>query len=285
MNEIVKQDYILTNGIKIPKVGFGTWLIDDQTVENAVIEAVKAGYRHIDTAQAYQNEEGVGRAIKQCGLKREELFITSKVAAEIKDYQTAVDSINESLKKLDVDYIDLMLIHCPQPWSDFRGKDYFEGNREVWTALEEFYEAGKIKAIGVSNFEEKDLENIINNCKIKPMVNQILVHIGNTPKELIKYCYERDILVEGYSPIAHGKILQDSDIMQMAAKYHVSVAQLCIRYNLELGLLPLPKSANPEHIKENVLVDFEIKKEDMAELLNIDSFDYEEYSCFACFRK
>ena len=178
----------LSNGIKIPVLGLGTWFIDDDKVDNAVISAVKIGYRHIDTAQAYGNEKGVGAGIKNCGISREDLFVTSKVAAEAKTYDAAAKSIDESLEKMGLQYIDLMLIHSPQPWAEWRDdKRYFEENIQVWKALEDAYMAGKIKAIGVSNFLIDDLENLLSHCEIKPMVNQLLIHIGNTPAELIAY--------------------------------------------------------------------------------------------------
>ena len=280
--KILEEKYTLSNGVEIPKLGLGTWMIPNNEAEQAVIEAVKIGYRHIDTAQAYQNEEGVGKGIKNCGLKREEIFVTTKLAAEIKSYEEAAKAIDGSLKKMDLDYVDMMIIHSPEPWADFRGEDhYFEGNKEAWKALEEAYEAGKIKAIGLSNFEKEDIENILKSCKIKPMVNQILAHISNTPKELIKYCKEKDILVEAYSPIAHGELMKNEEVKKIAEKYKVSIPQLSIRYDLQLGLLPLPKTANPEHMKNNAEVDFEISEEDMNVLENVEHIkDYGEASFF-----
>ena len=205
----------LSNGIKIPVLGLGTWFIDDDKVDNAVISAVKIGYRHIDTAQAYGNEKGVGAGIKNCGISREDLFVTSKVAAEAKTYDAAAKSIDESLEKMGLQYIDLMLIHSPQPWAEWRDdKRYFEENIQVWKALEDAYMAGKIKAIGVSNFLIDDLENLLSHCEIKPMVNQLLIHIGNTPAELIAYCKEQNIVVEAYSPIAHGEALKNGAFLR-----------------------------------------------------------------------
>lgn len=209
----------LSNGKKIPVLGLGTWFIDDGKVADAVVSAVKIGYRHIDTAQAYDNEKGVGTGIKACGIPREELFVTSKVAAEAKSYDTAAKSIDETLDKMGLPYIDLMLIHSPQPWAEWRNdKRYFEENIQVWKALEDAYTAGKVKAIGVSNFLIDDLENLIAHCEIKPMVNQLLIHIGNTPAELIAYCKEQDIVVEAYSPIAHGEALKNKTIVAILCK-------------------------------------------------------------------
>src|SRR5699024_5208748 len=199
-----------------------------------------------------------------------ELFVSTKLAAEIKDYENAVEAINESLATLNIDYIDLMLIHSPQPWDDFRGGDYAAGNQAAWRALEEAHQAGKIRAIGVSNFQQRDLENILDSCTVAPQVNQILVHAGNTPSELITYCQSKDILVQAYSPIAHGAILQNPQLQALADHYGVSVPQLCIRYTLQLGTVSLPKTANPDHMRSNAQVDFQISDEDMAALRKLE---------------
>ncbi len=279
---ILQETFTLSNGVEIPKLGLGTWFISDTDVVEAVKEAVKIGYRHIDTAQAYQNERGVGEGIRASGVKREEIFVTTKLAAEVKSYETAVASIEQSLETMGLDYIDLMIIHSPKPWTEFHKDDpYFEGNREAWRALEEAYQAGKLRAIGLSNFETEDLDNILESCTVKPMVNQILAHISNTPKDLIQYCQDQDILVEAYSPIAHGELMKNQQVVNIAEKYGVSVPQLGIRYVLQLGLLPLPKTANPAHMKNNAAVDFVISDEDMAFLKNIAQIeDYGQASMF-----
>lgn len=210
---ILEEKYTLSNGVKIPKLGLGTWFIKDEDAAQAVMTAAKIGYRHIDTAQAYGNESGVGKGIRQCGVERENMFVTTKLAAEVKSYKEAVASIDTSLKKLGLDYIDMMIIHSPKPWAKFKGEDaFFEGNREAWKALEEAYKAGKLHAIGVSNFEKADVDNILDSCSVKPMVNQILAHISNTPKELIEYCQEKEILVEAYSPFGHGELFKNEEI-------------------------------------------------------------------------
>lgn len=268
---ILKENYLLNNNVEIPKLGLGTWFIDNTNAAQAVCDAVKAGYRHIDTAQAYGNEKGVGEGIKKCGVDRKELFITTKLVAEIKDYDNAVKAIEGSLEALGLDYIDMMLIHSPQPWTEFREDDhFFEGNKEAWRALEDAYKSGKLRAIGVSNFEKEDLDNIISSCTVKPMVNQILVHASNTPFDLIEYTQSKGILVEAYSPIAHGEALKNETIAEIAKKYNVSVPQLCIRYDLQLGTLPLPKTANPEHMKSNAEIDFVISDEDMDRLKKLE---------------
>ncbi len=180
--------YTLSNGVEIPKIGLGTWMMDDDEAEQAVRDAIGVGYRNIDTAQAYGNEHGVGKGVRASGVAREDLFVSSKLAAEIKDYDAAaVKAIEESLAKLDIGYIDLMLIHAPQPWDDFRGGNYDEGNRAAWRALEEAHQAGKLRAIGVSNFLEQDVQNIIDGGTVVPHVNQLLVHAGNTPTDLLAF--------------------------------------------------------------------------------------------------
>ncbi len=271
---ILEEKYSLSNGVKIPKLGLGTWFISNENVVQAVKDAAKIGYRHVDTAQAYQNESGVGEGIRTCGVNREDMFVTTKLAAEVKSYKEAVASIDASLKRLGLDYIDLMIIHSPKPWAKFHGNDaFFEGNLEAWRALEEAYKGGKLRAIGLSNFEKADMDNILGSCQVKPMVNQILVHISNTPKELIEYCQDKGILVEAYSPIGHGELLKNPEIAAIAEKYDVSVAQLSIRYCLQLDLLPLPKTANAEHMKTNAEVDFVIAADDMEFLKNVKQIE------------
>lgn len=279
------ETYKLSNGVEIPKLGLGTWLLDDAQAAQAVRDAISIGYRHIDTAQAYMNEAGVGEAIRSCGVARQELFITTKVAAEAKTYDAAARSIDESLAKLGIAYIDLLIIHSPQPWMEFREENrYFKENKEAWKAMEDAYKAGKVKAIGLSNFLQDDVENILANCEIKPMVNQVLAHVSNTPFELIDFCQKNDILVEAYSPIAHGAVLNHAEIKGIAVKYGVSVAQLCLRYCLQLGLVVIPKTANPDHMRNNAELDFVISDEDMKTLKNVEHIqNYGEHSFFPVF--
>ena len=262
------QTLTLSNGVKAPQLGLGTWFIEDVSAAEAVKAAAKLGYRHFDTAQAYGNERGVGEGVRSCGMAREELFVVSKVAAEHKTYEAAKASIDETLQKMGLDYLDMMIIHSPQPWDKVNQCEdrYVEGNRAAWRALEEAYKAGKLRAIGVSNFQIGDLESLMETCTVKPMVNQILLHISNTPLELVDYCQKNGIAVEAYSPIAHGEILHQPEIAAMAAKYGVTVPQLCIRYTLQLGAISLPKTANPAHMESNAQVDFAISAEDMETL-------------------
>ena len=258
----------LSNGVSIPQLGLGTWFIDDANAAEAVKAAAKLGYRHFDTAQAYGNERGVGEGVRTCGIPREELFVVSKVAAEHKTYESTAASIDETLRKMGLDYLDMMIIHSPQPWDKVNQCEdrYVEGNRAAWRALEDAYKAGKLRAIGVSNFQIGDLNSLLETCTVKPMVNQILLHISNTPLELVEFCQKNGIAVEAYSPIAHGEILHQPEIAAMAAKYGVSVPQLCIRYTLQLGAISLPKTANPAHMETNAQVDFAISAEDMETL-------------------
>ena len=249
---LTQQNYILNNGISIPKLGFGTWMIDNEQVVQAVKDALTIGYRHIDTAQAYGNEQGTGEAIRTSGINRDEIFLTSKVAAELKTYDAAAQSIDSSLEKLGLETIDLMIIHAPQPWDEFREANYDAENIDVWRALEDAYKQGKVRAIGVSNFNEHDLDNILQNGIVKPAVNQILTHVTNTPFALIEYCKANDILVEAYSPVGHGELLKRKELAEMADKYQVSIAQLAIRYCLQLDLLPLPKSATKAIFKKSI---------------------------------
>lgn len=282
---MLNEHYTLSNGVKIPKLGLGTWMIPNENAAQAVKDAVTLGYRLIDTAQAYGNEQGVGEGVRECGVERSEIFLTSKVAAENKSYESAAKSIDETLAKTGLDYIDMMIIHSPQPWAEFRDeKRYFAENKAVWRALEGAYDAGKIRAIGVSNFLIDDLQNILEDCRIKPMVNQILTHIANTPLELIEYCEKNGILCEAYSPIAHGEALKNGVIVETAKKYGVTPARLCIRYTLQLGMVSLPKTGNPQHMKDNAAVDFVISDADMETLKHVEKIkDYGEYTFFPVF--
>lgn len=282
---ILNETYTLANGMTIPKLGLGTWFIDDDKAAQAVREAVKLGYRLIDTAQAYGNERGVGEGVRTCGLPREQLFVASKVAAELKDYDSAAKSIDETLNKLGLDYLDQIIIHSPQPWTEFRvEKRYFEENRAVWRALEDAQAAGKVKVIGVSNFLRDDLENLLSDCRVRPMVNQILLHISNTDKDLVDYCKEQNIQVEAYSPIAHGEALKNPAIAAMAQKYGVTAAQLCIRYVIQLGTVALPKTADSAHMKDNAAVDFVISDADMDALVHMDRIQsYGDFNVFPVF--
>ena len=244
---MLNETYVLSNGVRIPRLGLGTWFIDNDKAAEAVKQAVTVGYRHIDTAQAYGNEAGIGIGVRNCGVPREQIFITSKVAAEHKSYETATKSIDETLNTMGLSYLDMMIIHSPQPWAEVNQSEnrYFEENRQVWKALEDALSAGKVRAIGVSNFLQEDIESLLEAVSVKPMVNQVLCHISNTPFSLIDYCQRNGIAVEAYSPVAHGEALKNAKMKELAEKYGVTVPQLCIRYDIQLGTIVIPKTANP----------------------------------------
>lgn len=256
----------LANGVEVPRIGFGTWQIPDgPAAYDAVSVALRAGYRHIDTAQAYGNEASVGRAVRDSGIPRDQVFVTTKLPAEIKDYDRARASFDRTEQALGLGAPDLYLVHAPWPWEEI-GKDCRAGNIAVWRAMEELYAAGRVRSIGVSNFDGSDIDALMTEASVLPQVNQIQYYVGHTQPEVTAYCTERQILVEGYSPLATGAILDHADLAEMAARYDRSVAQLCIRYLLEHDVLPLPKSTTPTRIVENADVDFAISAEDLDRL-------------------
>jgi diketogulonate reductase-like aldo/keto reductase len=258
--------FSLSNGVTIPKIGFGTWQIPDgPETYDSVRTALEGGYRHIDTARAYGNEASVGRAVRDSGIPRDEIFITTKCPAEVKDAAGARHAFERSTADLDLGPVDLYLIHAPWPWNAI-GSDHRAGNIEVWKVFEELYEAGSTRSIGVSNFEVADLESLTDATSVVPHVNQIRWFVGNTQPETTAYCQDRGILVEGYSPLATGRLLEDRDIAAIAEKYGKSVAQVSIRYLLQKDILPLPKSTTPTRIVENADVDFELSADDVAAL-------------------
>jgi diketogulonate reductase-like aldo/keto reductase len=262
----LNDTFTLANGRPIPKIGFGTWQIPDGApAYDAVTVALEAGYRHIDTARAYGNEASVGRAVRDSGIPRDQIFVTTKLPAEVKDYDRAVASFERTEQALDLGPADLYLIHAPWPWTEV-GKDCRAGNIAVWRAMEEFYAAGRVRSIGVSNFTGDDIESLLSESTVTPLVNQIRYFIGHTQDDVTAYCTEHRILVEGYSPLATGAILDNPEVGAIAGKYGRSVAQLCIRYLLEHDVLPLPKSTTPSRIVENADVDFAISAEDLTYL-------------------
>jgi diketogulonate reductase-like aldo/keto reductase len=261
-----KDFFTLANGVPVPAIGLGTWQTPNGDITyNSVLSALKSGYRHIDTALAYGNEESVGRAILDSGIERSEIFVTSKLPAEIKKQEWARRYAAKTISNIRLDYIDLYLIHAPWPWNEI-GADYTKENIEVWKVMEEFYESGKTRAIGISNFNVNDISAILENCRIRPMVNQIKLHIGHPQNEITEHCKKNGIVVEGYSPLATGKLLNSAEISGIAKKYGKTVPQLAIRYVLEKGALPLPKSTHPEYIRQNLDIDFDISGDDMKYL-------------------
>lgn len=263
---ILSETYTLNTGEKIPKIGFGTWQIPNGApAYDATSFALKNGYRHIDTAQNYNNEESVGKAIRESGIERGEIFLTTKLPADIKTYDGAHEAFESSQERLGGEYVDLYLIHAPWPWNDMGG-DYAEGNIAAWKALEEIYRSGRAKAIGVSNFKEKDIQLLLENCEVVPAVNQIRLHIGNPEEELCRFCEKHGILIEAYSPLATGRIIGNSKIQAIAEKYGKTVAQISIRYTLQRNTITLPKSVHEDYILQNADVDFVISNEDMVYL-------------------
>jgi diketogulonate reductase-like aldo/keto reductase len=258
--------FTMSNGVEIPKIGFGTWQIPNGSeAYDSVRTALEVGYRHIDTALAYGNEESVGRAVKDSGIDRDEIFLTTKCPAEVKDAAGARRAFERSTTALGLGPVDLYLIHAPWPW-DAIGSDHRAGNIEVWKVFEELYDKGEARSIGVSNFDVDDLESLAAGTDVEPHANQIRWFVGSTQDETTAYCKQKGILVEGYSPLATGELLGDADIARIAERLGRSVAQVSIRYLLEKDVLPLPKSTTPSRIRENADVDFRLSPEDVAAL-------------------
>lgn len=254
--------YKLKNGVEIPVVGFGTWQSSEEDAEQSVIWALEAGYRHIDTASAYKNEAGVGRGLKKSGLNREDVFVTTKLGNNDHGYEEAKQAIQDSLDKLDTDYIDLYIIHWPNP-KQFRD-NWKEMNAQSWRAMEEAVEAGKIRALGVSNFHPHHIDALMETAKIEPTLNQILLNPSAMQDEVVKYNQAHNIVSEAYSPLGTGKIFEVDELKELAEKYDKSIAQLVLKWSLQHGFLPLPKSVHEERIHENAnIFDFEIEDADM----------------------
>ena len=258
----INDCFELINGVKIPCVGFGTWQAPDgDTARNAVEQALKCGYRHIDTASAYKNEGSVGEAVKSSGIAREEIFVTSKVWNKSRGYDTTLAAFEKTMSRLGLDYLDLYLIHWPANSRQF--ENWREINLSTWKALTELCKEGRIRAIGVSNFRPHHLEELLET-EIQPMVNQIEFHPGFMQKETVEFCRKNNILVEGWSPLGSGRVLEHAGLKNIAEKYGKSVAQLCIRWCLQNDVLPLPKSVTESRIAQNAdIFDFEISAADM----------------------
>lgn len=258
--------FTLANGIKIPVIGFGTWQTPDGDVAyQIVLDALKAGYRHIDTAAAYGNEASVGRAIKDSGIPREELFVTSKLWNDSHSYEAAKIALDKSLDLLGLDYLDLYLIHWPNPLINRR--DWDKANAEAWRYMEDAYTEGKIRAIGVSNFQIEHLEALLKTATIRPMVNQLFINPSDLEQDVVDYNKAHDILTEAYSPLGTGSLLAVPQINDIAAKYDKSAAQVLVRWSLQHGFLPLPKSTHAERINQNAAVfDFELTDAEIATL-------------------
>ena len=259
----------LSNGVDIPCIGFGTFQVPDgDECVNATLSAIEAGYRHIDTAQGYQNEEGVGIAVKKCGIPRSELFITTKHTNKIRGYDETIAAFEESMEKLDMDYLDLLLIHWPNPVF-FRDR-WQEANASTWKAFEYLYNQKRIRSIGISNFLPYHIDELLKTATVVPQVNQIRLCPGDTQDETVDYCRSKNILLQAYSPFGTGLIFDIPEMKELADKYGKSIAQICIRWCLQREYLPLPKSVSPTRIKENADVfDFELEPSDVQKIADM----------------
>ena len=261
----IHDTYTLNNGVEVPCIAFGTYKAAEGNSADIIAAAIDEGYRYFDTASFYATEEYLAEAIQKSGLPREDFFIATKLWKEEMGYEETLAAFERSSKRLNTDYIDLYLIHWPKPTHDY--ENWKQLNIDTWKALEKLYKEGKVRAIGVSNFLPHHLDNIFENCEIKPMVDQIEYHPGYTQEATVQYCKQHDILVQAWSPIARGRILQDVTLIEMAEKYSVSVAKLALRFCIQNEVLPLPKASSKERMRENMdLFDFEISDEDMKRL-------------------
>ena len=264
----MKKEYtVLSNGVKMPNLAFGTFKVNEGDDVQIILDAINVGYRHFDTAAFYNTEEALGKAIKKSGIPREEFFITTKVWKTSMGYEGAKKSFEESLEKLDMDYVDLLLIHWPRPDAE---SDWKKLDIETWKAFEEIYKEGKAKAIGVSNFLNNHMQNILDNCEVVPMVNQIEFHPGYIQKDVVDFDKKHGIVVEAWSPLGRERVFKDKLLNKLAEKYGKSVAQICLAFALQMDVVPLPKSSSVERMKQNMDIDFELEKEDFEKILNME---------------
>ena len=270
--------FTLSNGVQIPCIGYGTWQTPDgATTRDCVKMALDAGYRHIDTAFAYGNEPSVGEGIRLSGVKREDIFVTTKHWVTERGYEKTIKAVEASLKNLGMDYMDLYLVHWP--CVEKVSPEWKELNAETWRGFERMYQDGKIRALGVSNYEQKHLDPLWETATIKPMVNQLEFHPGYTQMENIRYNQEKGLLVQAWSPLGSGAVLNNEELKAIAAKYNKSVAQICVRLALQCNILPLPKSTNAARIAANADVfDFAISAEDVQALINFPELGFSGYS-------
>lgn len=252
---------LLSNGVEIPSIGFGTYKSGDNEETPKIIKnAIRLGYKMIDTASFYNNEVGIGNGIKESGVNREDIFLVTKLWNDDHGYDNTIEAFNRSLKNLQVDYIDLYLIHWPNKL-----------NAETWKAFEYLYESGKVKAIGVCNFKAEHIEDLKKTAKIMPMVNQVEIHPFSTKNNIIDYCKDNHIKVIAWSPIARGRVLYSDLMINLSKKYKKSIVQIVLRWHMQKGIIPIPKSSNENRIKENIdIFDFEISVEDMIKIDELD---------------
>ncbi|MGN0333841.1 MAG: aldo/keto reductase [Lachnospiraceae bacterium] len=261
----IYDTYTLNNGIKIPCMGFGTYKAASGNNAEIIRMAIDSGYRYFDTASFYGTEDYVGQAIRESGFAREDFFIASKAWKDEMGYEEVKKAFTRTLNNLGTEYLDLYLIHWPLPSSEY--KEWKKLDIQTWRALEELYKDGKVRAIGLSNFLPHHIMNILDNCEIRPMVDQIEFHPGYTQNATVQYCKDNQILVQAWSPIGRGRVLEDELVLELANKYHVSAAQICLRYALQKGIIPLPKSGSLERMKQNQdIFSFEISAEDMSRI-------------------
>ena len=268
----MKKEYtVLSNGVKMPNLAFGTFKVNEGDDVQIILDAINVGYRHFDTAAFYNTEEALGKAIKKSGIPREEFFVTTKVWKTCMGYEGAKKSFEESLEKLDMDYVDLLLIHWPRPdeKSDWKKLDI-----ETWKAFEEIYKEERAKAIGVSNFLNHHMQNILDNCEVVPMVNQIEFHPGYIQKDVVDFDKEHGIVVEAWSPLGRERVFKDELLNKLAEKYGKSVAQICLAFSLQMDVVPLPKSSSVERMKQNMDIDFELEKEDFEKIVNMEEMGW-----------
>ena len=273
----LKDCVILSNGVKLPCLGYGTWQSAKADARKCVKEAIDLGYRHIDTAFAYGNEDAVGDGIRASGIARDELFVTTKHWITMRGYEQTVKAVETSLLNLGLDYMDLYLIHWP--CVEKVSPDWKEINAATWQGFEKMYKDGKIRAIGLSNFEQKHIDALLETAEIPPMVNQIEFHPGYTQPATVDYSKKRGMAVEAWSPLGSGAVLKNETLGRIAAKYEKSVAQLCIRFALQNDVIPMPKSVTLERIRQNMDVfDFEITAEDMAAIAALPILGFSGFS-------
>ena len=268
----MKKEYtVLSNGVKMPNLAFGTFKVNEGDDVQIILDAIEAGYRHFDTAAFYNTEEALGKAIKKSGIPREEFFVTTKVWKTCMGYEGAEKSFEESLEKLDMDYVDLLLIHWPRPDAE---SDWKKLDIETWKAFEEIYKEERAKAIGVSNFLNHHMQNILDNCEVVPMVNQIEFHPGYIQKDVVDFDKKHGIVVEAWSPLGRERVFKDKLLNKLAEKYGKSVAQICLAFALQMDVVPLPKSSSVERMKQNMDIDFELEKEDFEKILNMEEMGW-----------